>query len=318
MRSVEANLAVMHTQLSCKVYGEQPEAAIEAAFAEVKRLELLLSRFLPDSEVSSINTRAGDGLVDVSPDTIEVLQEAVAIGALSSGAFDVTIAPLMNLWDFTHAATPPTQAAIKEVRSLVDYRQIRLDVKNRRAGLGKQGMLLDLGGLAKGYAADRAKQVLIEWGIESAYINLGGNVLLLGSKPDGSAWKVGIRHPRIQNSLVGAIAAKDVSVVTSGDYERFFIDSQGKRQHHILDPRTGCPARSGLIGMTVVCPRSLHADALSTTFFLSGIKGCKKLLAELPEVGVFAIDEHLMGWISESLVPVFQPVTGLNISLLSI
>jgi len=130
-----------------------------------------------------------------------VLQEAVAVGALSSGAFDVTIAPLMNLWDFTHAAIPPTQAAINEVRSRVDYRQIRLDVKNRRAGLGEQGMMLDLGGLAKGYAADRAKQVLIEWGIESAYINLGGNVLLLGSKPDGSAWKVGIRHPRIQNSL---------------------------------------------------------------------------------------------------------------------
>jgi thiamine biosynthesis lipoprotein len=183
---------------------------------------------------------------------------------------------------FHHAATPPTQAAIKEVRSLVDYRQIRLDVKNRRAGLGKQGMLLDLGGLAKGYAADRAKQVLIEWGIESAYINLGGNVLLLGSKPDGSAWKVGIRHPRIQNSLVGAIAAKDVSVVTSGDYERFFIDSQGKRQHHILDPRTAVrPLR--LDWYDGGLPRSLHADALSTTFFLSGIKGAKSSWPNFPK-----------------------------------
>jgi len=317
MQSHEASFMVMHTVLVCKAYGRKPEAAIEAAYAEVKRLELLFSRFLAESEVSKINESAGKALVAVSPDTMQVLKEAIAVGHRSEGLFDVTIAPLMNLWDFTHASAAPAQAAIDSVLPLVDYRQVLVDEKTRRAGLGRPGMVLDLGGLAKGYAADRAKQVLLDWDIQSAYINLGGNVVLVGAKPDGSAWSVGIRHPRLENSLAGAVRATDLSVVTSGDYERFFIDEEGKRQHHIVNPKTGRPSRSGLVSLTVACPQSLQADALSTTCFLCGLEGCKKLLADLPEVGVFAIDENLQGWITESLVSSFQPVTGLNISLLS-
>ena len=318
MHWYEASLAVMHTQLTCKAYGEQPEAAVEAAFAEVERLELVFSRFLAQSEISQINAHAGKTLVDVSVDTITVLQEAIAVGDLSCGLFDVTIAPLMNLWDFTHAKKAPTQNAIEEVRKCVDYRKLQVDVQAHRAGLCESGMSLDMGGLAKGYAADCAKQVLAAWGITSAYINIGGNVLLLGEKPDGSGWKVGIRHPRVASSLVGAIAAKDVSVVTSGDYERFFIDSEGAWYHHIVNPKTGYPSRSGLLSLTVVCPRSLHADALSTTFFLAGLDGCRRYLAQLPDVGVFALDANMHGWITESLVPAFQPVTGLGISLLEV
>jgi len=318
MHSHEASFTVMHTILACKAYGRRPEAALEAAYAEVRRLELLFSRFLAESEVCGINERAGKALVAVSPDTMHVLKEAIAAGRRSEGLFDVTIAPLMNLWDFTHASASPSQAAIDSVLPLVDYRQVVVDEKTGRAGLGKPGMVLDLGGLAKGYAADRAKQVLLDCDIQSAYINLGGNVVLVGAKPDGSAWKVGIRHPRIPNALVGAISAEGSSVVTSGDYERFFIDEQGERQHHIVDPRTGRPSRSGLVSLTVACPQSLQADVLSTTCFLGGLEGCKKLLADLPEVGVFAIDDNLRGWITESLVPSFQPVTGLDISLLTL
>lgn len=316
MHWYEASLAVMHTQLTCKAYGKQPESAVEAAFAEVQRLERVFSRFLAQSEISQINAHAGKGMVDVSLDTIKVLEEAISIGKLSCGLFDVTIAPLMNLWDFTHAKSSPPRNAIEEVLTYVDYRKLEVSVHTHRAGLRENGMLLDVGGLAKGYAADCAKQVLKARGIVSAYINIGGNVLLLGAKPDESAWKVGIRHPREASSLVGVIATKGVSVVTSGDYERFFIDSEGTWYHHIVNPKTGYSARSGLLSLTVVCPRSLHADALSTTLFIAGLEGSKKLLEQLPGVGIFAIDETMHGWISESLVPAFVPVTGLDISLL--
>lgn len=317
MHSFEASLSVMHTLLHCKVYGQEGEAAIEAAFAEVKRLESVFSRFLPDSEVSKINAYAGKAMVDVSDDTLAVLGEALAIGELSGGLFDVTIAPLMNLWDFTHTNKPPSQEAIDAVLPLVDYHKLVVDSKNHRAGLTQRELMVDLGGLAKGYAADCAKRVLKERGIQSAYINLGGNVQLVGSKWDNSPWKVGIRHPRVENSLVGSIAATDVSVVTSGDYERFFIASDQRRYHHLVNPKTGYPGQSGIISLTVVCKQSLHADALSTALFLAGLDGCKQLLVDLPGVDVFAIDENLHCWITASLVPAFQPVTGLKISLLT-
>ncbi len=314
----QRTIEVMHTQLSCKAYGVNAGKALDAACEQVSHLETVFSRFLDASEVSRINKQAGSASVEVSGDVLQVLQEAVAIGDMSGGLFDVTIAPLMDLWDFTHASKKPSSKAIEQALGLVDYRQLQMEVRAGRVGLGKPGMRLDLGGLAKGYAADCAKQVLIEWGIESAYLNLGGNVLLLGTKPDGTTWKVGIRHPRLENSLVGAISVKDVSVVTSGDYERFYIDETGARMHHIVDPRTGYPASTGLVSLTVVCPGSLHADALSTTLFLSGLEGCRNLLPGLADVGVFAIDTDMRGWITESLVSLFQPVTGLDISLLSV
>ncbi len=300
----------MGTVVNQAVYGDGAPAAALAALREIRRLEGLLSRFSPRSEISKLNRAAGGKPVRLRPEAIENLAEAVVVSRLSDGAFDVTACPLVRLWSVT-AENPalPSDSAIAEARELVDYRSLSVDPASRTACLQKSGMAVDLGGIAKGYAADMAIDVYRSKGIASAMIDLGGNVAVLGNRQDGSPWSVGIQDPDgARGECLGALSIRDLSVVTSGDYERFF-ESEGRRYHHIIDPRTGYPAESGLRSVTVVAKRSLMADALSTAAFVLGLERGLELLKISHVEGLFVTPDRKV-YMTPWLVSNYTPVAG--------
>ena len=252
--------------MSFTAYGERGEEAVEAAVQEVERLDALLSTGIAESEVSRINA-SGEG--DLSEDTEKILSEGLTIWKQTGGLFDVTIYPLMQLWGFpTGNYHVPTKEELKQTTSLVDSSKVILDGNHVTLG-EKQKM--DLGGIAKGYTSNRIMEIFQEYGVTSAMVSLGGNVQTLGKKPDGTDWQVGIQNPdNVQGDLLGAVAVQDQAVITSGGYERYF-EENGQTYIHILDPRTGCPAESGLASVTIVSSNGMLADALSTSLYIMGL-----------------------------------------------
>lgn len=315
MEAAEAAWFGMNTEMTCKVWGENPRQALIAAQMELLRLEHKLSRFFPGSEIAAVNRGAGREAVAVSGETAAVLRAAREFADLSAGGFDVTIAPLLMLWRQQQRQIPAA-ADIQAALALVDARDLQLGESGRTAKLARPGQALDLGGIAKGYAGDRCLAVLREQGIASAFVNLGGNVCLLGLKPGGAPWRVGIRHPRREGVLLGAVAVADRAVVTSGDYERYFIDAAGKRCHHILDPATGYPAQRGLISVTVIAGSAMTADALSTAVFVAGREKGRGCLAHFPGAEAVLVAEDMEIFITPGLQGCFQAVEGLKVSVL--
>jgi thiamine biosynthesis lipoprotein len=313
----EAMTLAMGTVITHKVFGEKAQEALRAAGAETVRLEKLLSRFLPDSDISRLNNMAGRGTVQVSCETFEVLTGAYGYSKRCQGSFDVTVGPLADLWRvLKRASSPPAEPEIKKVLPLVDYTGLILN-DGYDAGLKKRGQSVDLGGIGKGYAADGIIDVFKGFGVASAYTNLGGNVAVIGSKPDGSPWRVGIQHPRKPGELIGAVSVTDKSVVTSGDYRRCFIGADGKRYHHILDPKTGYPADQGLISVTVVSESSMAADALSTVLFTSGLHRGAEILKAFPGTEATLIDTDLRIHITRGLIDAFQAAEDAEIRIIS-
>lgn len=265
-------LFAMDTVMSFTAYGPRAEEAVDAAMKEIERLDALLSTGNESSEISQLNA-AGSFLV--SEDTRKLLEESETIFSSTGGLFDVTIYPLMQLWGFpTGNYHVPTEEELSGVLPLVDASRIRLE--GGQAALG-EGQQIDLGGIAKGYASDRVMEIYREYGITSGMVSLGGNIETLGTKPDGTAWKIGIRKPEPESTSSGgteeillALSVEDQAVITSGGYERYF-EENGKTYIHILDPRTGYPADSGLKSVTVVSENGMLADALSTSLYLMGL-----------------------------------------------
>jgi thiamine biosynthesis lipoprotein len=290
----------MDTIVSVTLYAPDQslaDEAFDAAQGEFSRVHQLTDRFaaqnLPDPNVSDIyriNQNPGQA-VPVSPDTIFLIQSALEVSRQSQGAFDIAIGPLMDLWDFKGAKHIPAQAELDALLPLADDRLIQADAEAGAVTI-QPGMVLDMGGLAKGYATDCAADVLRDMGIRHAIINAGGNVYALGRKPDGSPWRVGIRHPRKDGALLGVVEAADQAVVSSGDYERYF-EADGVRYHHILDPKTGRPASSA-ISVTIVNSKSLTADLLSTTVFVLGRESLDDLLPRFAGTEALVMDEDGM------------------------
>lgn len=259
----------MDTLLTVTVYGPRAEENGRAALAEFGRLDKLLSAYSAASEVGRVNAAAGKRAVRVSRETLNLVALALKYAALSDGRFDPTIGPLVRLWGIGKGrGAPPDPAEVTAARRLVDYRRVMVDAPGRRLYLPERGMALDLGAVAKGYAAARAAALLRQRGVKSALIDAGGNIVALGTRPDGRPWRVGLRHPRKPGAILGILSVVDRAVVTSGDYERYF-EFEGRRYHHLLDPATGYPAE-GVQSATVVAPSSTLADILSTTVFLLG------------------------------------------------
>ncbi|MEM1485959.1 FAD:protein FMN transferase [Oscillospiraceae bacterium PP1C4] len=306
----------MNTEITYKVFGKNAQRALNSGKAEIMRLENTLSRFVPQSEISTVNKSAGKNCENLSSDTFKVLAQAVELSKITQGLFDVTIGPLVDLWNYKYASEVPAEAKIHEAIHFVDYRDLVLNPRKRTAGLRCSGQSIDLGGIGKGFASDRLIEILKNYGITSAFTNIGGNVSTLGNKPDGSPWCVGIRHPRDENSLIGAVTVGGKSVVTSGDYERYFIDCDGKRRHHILDPTTGYPAESGLISVTIIADSAMTADALSTGVFVAGLEKGLLILEKFPEVEAIIVDSNLRIYITRGMRDCFQPATKSNIKLL--
>lgn len=280
----------------------QLEAAVDAAFAEMARLEHLLSSYQADSDVSLLSQSAAGG--EVKAETAAVLALGLEVARRSGGAFDMTLGRLKSLWglDGEHPAVPEQQAI---AAALEGIGPTALDLAGRQVGKRSAQLQIDLGGIAKGYAVDRAIAVLKEHGITSAAVNAGGDMYLLGQRPE-RPWRIGIQHPRRKEAVLETVQIRDRAVVTSGDYERFF-EADGQRYHHIFDPQTGFPARA-CQSVTIITDSVALGDALATAVFVLGPEAGLRLLAEYPgtEGLIVAADGSLRaspGWANYRVAP---------------
>ena len=273
-----AQVFAMDTVMELTAYGDGAEKAVTAAEKEINELESKLSRTREDSLVSILNR---DGSIrHLAPDYWHLIAKAKEYRDATGGAFDITIAPVMDAWGFTgDSFRVPEQSELDALLKKVNSDEIRMVASPSDSVTLGEGQTIDLGGIAKGYTSDLVEAVFRTQGIESGKISLGGNVFVLGTKPDGSAWRVGIKDPRNENGLAVILPLRDAYAITSGGYERYF-EENGKIYHHIIDPATGCPADSGLLSVTVVADanRSDSAeagngamcDAFSTALFVMG------------------------------------------------
>lgn len=307
----------MNTVMTHRAFGKFAEKALQAVRGEAARLEKLLSRFVPGSEISRINCAAGTGCVRVSDETYQLLQRTIGFSRICQGLFDITIGPLVDLWNIgRETGESPEKAMLRQLLPLVNYATLHLDPRDRTVGLSRPGQSIDLGGIGKGYASARILDVFRRYGVRSAFTNLGGNVAALSCKPDGSPWQVGIRHPREKDRLIGAVSVEDQTVVTSGDDQRFFIDRNGIRRHHILDPATGYPADSGLASVTVVAHDATLADALSTILFVAGREKGIGLMGQFPGAEAVFVDDHNRVYVTDGLKDHFHGNNGMNIQFI--
>lgn len=257
------------------------DEAAEAAFAEIKRLEEIFSSYKEGSDVSRINRAAGKGLVEVDPELITVLRKALLVSNLTDGAFDPTVGALGKAWGPSgEKGEVPTEAEIKKLLPYVDYRNIVVDEQASRAELKKEGTAINLGGVAKGYIVERAALAMEKKGVSRAIIHAGGDMTVF-QRAEKEPFKIGIKHPR-EKKLLGEAYVYNGAVATSGDYERFFM-KDGVRYHHILDPKTGFPAK-GTQSVTLIAKDPATADALSTAIFVLGPEKGMALIEELEEV----------------------------------
>jgi thiamine biosynthesis lipoprotein len=259
------------------------------------------------SEIDKVNEMAGKSAVKVSADTFYVVETALRFASLSGGKFDLAIGAVARLWriGFPDARVPAPQE-IASVLALVSWEDVVIDRAQSTVYLKKPGMVIDLGGIAKGYAADEAAAIFRKHGVKSALVSLGGNVYAVGQRGDGVAWTIGVQDPTGLAEYVGIVKSVDETLVTSGAYERF-LEVDGKRYHHILDPDTGYPSVSDLISATIVTKKSIDADALSTSVFIlgrsSGLELVKKAGAD-----AILIDKDNAVWVTPGIAPRLQLV----------
>ena len=279
------------TVISVQIFDSVDEDVLKGCEKLCKKYDSMFSNKIEDSEISRINS-AGGNPVEVSKETIKLIKKGIYYSEMSDGAFDITIAPVSSLWDFK-AETPsvPSPEAIAEAVSHVNYENII--IRDNTVKLADPQAGIDLGAIAKGYIADRIKDYLEEEGVRHAMINLGGNVLAMGSKLDGSDYNIGIQEPFDETGEpITSVKISDKSVVTSGIYQRYF-KADGKIYHHILDPNTGYPCENNLYSVTILTDSSLTADALSTTCFLLGYDRGMKLINQLDNVdAVFITNDN--------------------------
>jgi len=270
------------------------EKAIREAFEALKKVDLLMSTYKEDSEISILNR---EGKAQVSEETLEVIEDAIKFSNLTDGAFDITCRPLINLWKKAKKEEKlPAEMEIEEAISLVGYQRIILEGNQIR--LEKKGMQIDLGGIAKGYAVDKAIEALKKNGIKRALVNAGGDLYALGIDPQGEKWQIGVQDPREEDKIIDIIKVKDKAVATSGDYRRYFT-LEGKRFSHIVNPKTGLTVQDVPMSVTIIGPDATTTDALSTGVFVLGPEEGMKLIESLPEVEGMIISEGMKKLTSE-------------------
>lgn len=271
----------------------QADATAEAAMAEVRRIEAKYSRYRPDSVVSAINAAAGIEPVAIDDETAHLLDYAAICFEQSAGLFDITSGILGRVWNF-NASQPPTRDEITPLLPLIGWPKVVRDVAHAAAGdsarvfLSRRGMEIDFGGFGKEYAVDRAAAVLLSFGLRHAFVSLGGDVTVTGPRADGEPWQLGIRHPRHQDDMIAQLPIASGAIATSGDYERY-LDFDGKRYSHILDPRSG-ESVHGFQSVTVLAPSCLVAGSVSTIAMLKGQAGAAAWLRD-SGAAYLAVDE---------------------------
>jgi thiamine biosynthesis lipoprotein len=298
---------VLDTACTVRLVGGGSEALLDAVFARLRQIEAELSVNMPDSQIDAVNAAAGISPVAVGLDALAILERDLDLSAWSKGAFDPTVGPLVKLWGIgTDHARLPEPKEIATAKSLVGWKGIVLDESKRRVFLERKGMALDLGSTSKGYAADEVLKLIREARVREAVIDLGGNILVEGNRPDGKPWRIGLQNPfsTDRGVYLGIADLTSETMVTSGVYERFFI-KDGKRYHHIFDTMTGYPVDNGLMSVTIVTPKSFDADGFTTAIFAMGReKGMA--LAKEKGVDVIVVDSNRKVYMSPGVSTYFE------------
>jgi len=294
---------LLGTIVEISVYDKKDEALLDKAFERIQEIEDKMTiNNAENSEIISLNQASGKNEVKLSPDTFYVVERGKEYSHRSGGLFDITIGPVVKLWNIgTDYAAVPEKNKLEEAVGLVDYSKLRLNPENHTAFLEEPGMQVDLGAIAKGYAADEAARILKENGVGHAIINLGGNVITVGGNPNGNPWRIGIQTPsNPRGDFLGVVQIQDQTVVTSGTYERYF-EEDGKIYHHILNPFTGYPVENNLSSVSIIADKSIDGDGLSTTVLLMGLEEGMKLVESLENAEAVFITNDNAVYVSSGL-----------------
>ena len=294
-------LFAMDTYITMTAYGRNAETALTEAEERLTELEQLWSVTDPDSDIYAVNHGEGKP-VSVSEETARLLSFALQMAEETDGALEPTIYPVLTAWGFTAEENRiPSDAEITELLKNVGYERILLESNSVQLD---NGMMLDLGAVGKGYAGDLAAQVLQENGITSALLDFGGNIQTIGTKPDGSLWRLGLRDP-FSGGTLGVLEISNMAVVTSGNYERYFIGEDGKQYGHIINPATGCPAESGLVSVTIIAGEGRLCDALSTSLFVMGPDRAAEYWKQHRDFDMILITENGEIYLTEGVMNAF-------------
>jgi thiamine biosynthesis lipoprotein len=266
------------------------DGAFDAAIAEMARIEDEMSEWREETPISHVNRKAGQEAVAVPEELFRVISAALQVSELSDGAFDISWAAMRGLWKFNPGEERvPSPEEIARRLPLVNYKKIRLDSSKKSVFLEQSGMAIGLGAIAKGYAVDKAMAAMVRLGVTNGIIKAGGDMRIQGNE-EGKPWQIGIQHPRDREKLLGLLPLSNISISTSGDYERFFV-KDGVLYHHIIDPKTGYPARR-CRSVTILAPDTMTSDALSTAVFVLGPEKGMALIRRLPGVEGIIVDDQ--------------------------
>lgn len=267
------------TYVNLTVYNQKDAKYLDECLQMCERYEKLFSRTLEGSDIWNVNNAGGEA-VSVDPETYYLIERALEFCEETDGAVDLTVAPLVDAWGFNHndevSANKPSDEEINEALGKVNYENVIL-LDNNMIKLEGEGTKIDLGFIAKGYIADKLKEYLVSKNVKSAIISLGGNIVVIGNKPDGSEYNIGIKDPENSGDIIQSLKVSDKSVVTSGTYERY-VEYSGVKYHHILDTKAGYPVDNGVQSVTIVSDSSLEGDALSTICLILGEEGAEEIL----------------------------------------
>ncbi len=298
---------LLGTYVDISLFDKLDEKIIDKAFDRIAEIEAKMTiNNAETSEIIKLNEASGTGAVKLSPDTYLVVERGKYYSELTEGKFDITVGSIVKLWNIgTDYAAVPEDKVIRDTVKLVDYQKLQLKAADHSAMLQEAGMKVDLGAIAKGYAADEAGRILREEGVKHAIINLGGNVLTVGGNPNGNQWKIGIQDPfNPRGDYLGIVPSQDKTVVTSGTYERYF-EQNGKKYHHILNPETGYPVENNLHSVSIVTEKSIDGDGLSTTCLLLGVEEGMKLIEKLDHVEAIFVTGDKKVYVSSGLKDIF-------------
>jgi thiamine biosynthesis lipoprotein len=294
--------STMGTRIYVEVWHQDPitaQAAIDEVMEDMRRINRLMSHYLPDSDLSQINIRGATEPVAVDPELFDLIRTSIHFSEITEGAFDITYASVGYLYDYPRHVRP-TDKEITAALPGVNYRNLILDPAKHTVAFARPGMRIDLGGIAKGYACDRGVDILKRFGISNAIITAGGDTRLLGDRR-GRPWMVGIRHPDDKAKVVLSMPLANVGISTSGDYERYF-DEGGVRYHHIIDPKTG-KSPSGVRSVTIIGPTATETEGWSKGVFIKGPAEGLRLLEQYPQMDAVVVDSAGKVWYSKGLAP---------------
>jgi thiamine biosynthesis lipoprotein len=283
--------AIMGTSVRVELWHDDEaagRAAIAAVMEEMRRIDRVMSPFKPESELSLINREAANRAVPISREMYDLIARSIEFSKLSDGAFDITFSSVGYLYDYRQHIRP-TEEQIAEALPGINYRHLRLDARARTIRFAREGVRIDLGGIAKGYAAENCIAILKQRGVTNAIVTAGGDSRILGDRR-GRPWNIGIRDPRLRDEVVAVLPLADVAISTSGDYERYF-EEDGVRYHHIINPRTGKSA-SGVRSVTVIARDGITTEGLTKSVFIMGVERGLKLIESQRDVDAVIVDDE--------------------------